>query len=118
MITLTFFVLLTHFLLFLSFGEACSNVENSTMALCRYAENGDFVPDPCDCSKYFVCEYQVSTIQYCPDGLMFDPIALQCDWPANVDCKPQTTTTIPSTTATTPSNPKDCSKKGLVRGAI
>lgn len=49
-----------------------------------------YVRDPNDCSKFYYClrvkdHYVVSKFQ-CPDGLVFDPAILTCNYPAAVQC--------------------------------
>ena len=48
--------------------------------------------DALDCSKFYFCQRLGSNIElvkndfYCPDGLYFNAITCQCDWPANTAC--------------------------------
>ncbi|KAL2743966.1 chitinase-3-like protein 1 isoform X1 [Vespula maculifrons] len=49
-----------------------------------------FIRDPKDCSKFYHCRlvdghYLVSKFQ-CPDGLVFDPAILNCNYPDKVQC--------------------------------
>lgn len=49
-----------------------------------------YVRDPNDCSKFYYClrvkdHYVVSKFQ-CPDGLLFDPVILTCNYPGAVQC--------------------------------
>ena len=43
--------------------------------------------DPSDCTSYYQCANGIQfPNQYCPDGLLFNPDYLVCDWPENVSC--------------------------------
>lgn len=38
------------------------------------------------CSMFYKCTYGVPVEIACPQGLVYNPETLQCDWPENVDC--------------------------------
>ncbi|CAJ0586039.1 unnamed protein product, partial [Mesorhabditis spiculigera] len=42
--------------------------------------------DPADCSSYYWCLSNVPFHYTCPQGLLFNQMNNQCDWPANVNC--------------------------------
>lgn len=44
-------------------------------------------PHETDCAKYYQCDHgHRFDDQSCPDGLLFNPELLVCDWPENVEC--------------------------------
>jgi len=68
---------------------ASSTLEStSTATLCQ---TGGIFAHPDTCSKFISCQYigtahAKEIVHECPDGLLFNPTALSCDWPYNVDC--------------------------------
>lgn len=42
--------------------------------------------DPNDCSKFYLCSGENKFGFTCPNGLLFDPNASNCNWPDQVDC--------------------------------
>merc|ERR1711962_1466142 len=53
-------------------------------------------PDPDDCSRFFECSGGRGYQFHCPDGLLFNAAVFYCDWPRNVDCDQETTTSRPA----------------------
>jgi len=53
-----------------------------------------YYPHPTDCAKYFDCQSPYQAVKTCMYGLMYNAKLNACDWPANVICNVQTTTTI------------------------
>lgn len=53
--------------------------------------------DLADCSKYYLCTLNADGSSWhkvhvaCPKALLFNPLKLVCDWPANVKCANETT---------------------------
>lgn len=45
--------------------------------------NGHF-PDPDDCRKFIHCDNYTPHEGKCGKGTVFDPVAMICNWPANV----------------------------------
>merc|ERR1711953_58592 len=44
-------------------------------------------PHESDCTKFYQCSHGNRwPDQSCPEGLLFNPDLLVCDWPENVDC--------------------------------
>lgn len=58
---------------------------NYSSATCT-GEKGNYYPDPEDCSKFYECFDGVPLHWECPNGLLFNPELLVCDWSDNVDC--------------------------------
>lgn len=53
-------------------------------------EDGEFVtllPDDEDYTVFYKCDWGVSVMQVCPDGLQFNVVLDVCDWPEN--CPPR-----------------------------
>lgn len=44
------------------------------------------VPDPEDCTKFYICNNGQKNSFVCPPELLFNPVYEVCDWPANVNC--------------------------------
>merc|ERR1712107_640244 len=52
-------------------------------------ENNGKFPDPEQCDLFYICRNGVATIEYCPEGLLFDITRVnheKCVLPHNVDC--------------------------------
>lgn len=76
-------------------------------------QSGSFKGHPENCENYLVCARDQWVIQYCPSGLFWNNEHRHCDWPQNVKCNEQkststsskpvtsTTTRKPSTSTTT-----------------
>ncbi|XP_031786450.1 uncharacterized protein LOC100680479 [Nasonia vitripennis] len=66
------------------------------------------LPNPYDCSTYYSCIKGVPNLTSCPNGLHFNPVELECDFPEDAGCEvfptttPEPTTTTPKPTTTTP----------------
>lgn len=43
------------------------------------------LPNPDDCSSFFMCSNGVPILQKCPEGLFFNPYLNVCDFPQNVN---------------------------------
>ncbi|XP_023242388.1 LOW QUALITY PROTEIN: uncharacterized protein LOC111640596 [Centruroides sculpturatus] len=52
-----------------------------------------FTPDPNDCQKYFLCLDEKLYHHECGEGLHFNKVIENCDYPENVNCSITTTTT-------------------------
>ncbi|XP_052873517.1 peritrophin-44-like [Anopheles cruzii] len=69
------------------------------------------LPNPIDCSQYFICLGGVAEPRQCAPTLLFDPIAQRCDVAENVECVEGS---IPSPTTCPPTglhligNPANC----------
>merc|ERR1712020_515387 len=65
------------------------------------------VPNPEDCSTFYLCDFNDYTLEYCPDENLFDDILLVCNYDYAVDCgdRPRpdhsTTSTMSTITPTT-----------------
>jgi hypothetical protein len=51
------------------------------------AFEGDFIPNTCDCTKYFRCLADGVIELECPEGFLFDPNAKVCVFPGPADCQ-------------------------------
>ncbi|XP_055599883.1 probable chitinase 10 [Uranotaenia lowii] len=69
--------------------------------VCLAMPNGQKLPVTENCSAYIVCEYNTQSLRYCPEGLLFDPQYLVCNWAMMVKCgeTPTVPPTLPTTTA-------------------
>lgn len=59
------------------------------LMLCNETDGLVLFPNPYDCSSYVVCDpnsWGFGFLQYCPDGLEFNPELSVCDYPENFDC--------------------------------
>lgn len=63
--------------------------------------NPIFLPDHNDCSKYFLCFNGTKLARSCSDNLLWDVEHDRCDFPQNVNCELQRTTTSSPITTTT-----------------
>lgn len=54
---------------------------------CAEKPDGTFLPDPADCSRFYVCDAGFAWSQQCAPPLFFDPSIRNCNWPNMVDCK-------------------------------
>ena len=63
------------------------NIETSPVQ-CHYSEDGYAVilPNPEDCSTFFICVGLTPVEKQCKPGLLFNPELLVCDFPQNVTC--------------------------------
>lgn len=43
-------------------------------------------PDPEDCGAFYSCLENEPTHKLCPDGLHFNPVTKDCDWPGDAGC--------------------------------
>jgi len=50
------------------------------------SQNGELLPNPDDCRKYFKCAQGSPTDQACPGTLIFDPVLKICNWPTSSQC--------------------------------
>lgn len=64
--------------LLLHLGQASAAVECNS--------DGELLPNPENCRKYFKCAQGEPSDQSCPGSLNFDPILKICNWPDNVVC--------------------------------
>ena len=44
------------------------------------------IPHHTNCSRYFECIKGIRHLRFCPDGLLFDSITLQCTYPELAVC--------------------------------
>jgi len=49
-------------------------------------ENGELLPDPTNCRKYFKCAQGQPSAQNCPGTLVFDVVLKICNWPQSTTC--------------------------------
>ncbi|CAL8107480.1 unnamed protein product [Orchesella dallaii] len=71
------------------------------------ADGIDKIPHPSLCDTYFICVDGVPYEEHCADGLQFNPIIKECDFPENVNC------TSPGIPTTTPIPVPDCPAEGV-----
>ena len=53
---------------------------------CSNKPDGTFLPDPADCSRFFICDAGRPWMKQCPTPLYFDPMINVCNWPELVNC--------------------------------
>ena len=72
-----------------------SSVRSSNVQ-CHYSEDGYAVilPNPEDCSTFFICVGLTPVEKHCRPGLLFNPELSVCDFPQNVVCATNEITTI------------------------
>ena len=46
-----------------------------------------FLPNPGDCSTFFLCSNGVPILMHCQDGLHFNAELDVCDWPQDAGCE-------------------------------
>ncbi|XP_003702702.1 peritrophin-1-like [Megachile rotundata] len=46
-----------------------------------------YLPNPCNCSSYYVCSLTGKIVMPCPKGLHFNQEKKVCDWPKRAKCK-------------------------------
>ena len=68
---------------------------------CTGAAEGTYIPDPTDCSKFYVCSHGEAVADQCHPPLLFDASINVCNWPNMVECEATTTTTTTTEEATT-----------------
>ncbi|XP_053989689.1 peritrophin-1-like, partial [Hylaeus volcanicus] len=67
-------------------------------------ENEEFVtliPNPLDCTTFYICDKGVAYLRKCSPGLHFNPVEKVCDWPEHANCEQNPPTESPETTAAT-----------------
>ena len=64
------------------------STESSSEVQCHYSEDGYAVilPNPEDCSTFFICVGLTPVEKHCRPGLLFNPELSVCDYPQNVTC--------------------------------
>jgi hypothetical protein len=55
-------------------------------SICSPQNEGLFVPNPDDCTKYYECSNGETIPFRCPDGLFFCPQSNTCDWLCDKEC--------------------------------
>lgn len=101
-----------YFILFSFYVEAADEYTRAKNGLggrvwelvdCNSSRNNtwEFHPHPYDCNLYVTCMNNVGIVQKCPEEFYFNPEKIICDFPDNVDCETQTTTTESTTTQVT-----------------
>uniref|UniRef100_A0A336LTC5 CSON015617 protein n=1 Tax=Culicoides sonorensis TaxID=179676 RepID=A0A336LTC5_CULSO len=61
----------------------------SADGICNGMPDGTLMPNPYNCSDFYICNGGVGTILNCPEGLHFNPQTLTCEYPEDVQCEPQ-----------------------------
>uniref|UniRef100_A0A336KE59 CSON009202 protein n=1 Tax=Culicoides sonorensis TaxID=179676 RepID=A0A336KE59_CULSO len=61
----------------------------SADGICNGMPDGTLMPNPFNCSDFYICNGGVGTILNCPEGLHFNPQTLTCEYPEDVQCEPQ-----------------------------
>lgn len=75
--------------------------------LCQGIPAGEFVPNPADCTRFYLCgENGEAIAAQCPHNMIFNAATRLCDVANNVECRQLTTTQMttaaPTTTAQLP----------------
>jgi len=65
--------------LFLFASESLANI-------CAGRWNGDQIPNPTDCSSFYVCSYGEPKMFKCLNNLLYDPTKRVCNWAYLVNC--------------------------------
>lgn len=60
----------------------------SNTQLCTNVPDGTMKVNPYNCNSYLTCLGGLAFEQFCQDGLFFDQVKRQCDYPENVNCSP------------------------------
>ncbi|KAH9641719.1 hypothetical protein HF086_006233, partial [Spodoptera exigua] len=63
----------------------CAAAAAQASSSCSPDSVGDLIPHR-NCDQFYMCFFGSQTELHCADGLLFNPEAKVCDWPANVDC--------------------------------
>ncbi|XP_065094775.1 peritrophin-1-like [Ochlerotatus camptorhynchus] len=75
--------------------------QNPQEDICKGLPDGQFVGDPSDCSRFYMCDNGFGTGANCPAGMLFDTLQNRCNFEHDVDCgvatEPEETTTVPTT---------------------
>jgi len=63
-------------------------ITSTTDASIKSCPPGGFgsIPNYTNCSRYFECIADVMYLRFCPDGLLFDSVTLQCTSPELAVC--------------------------------
>ena len=72
-------------------GENCVTPTMGEVVDCDHdidcsSKPSGWYPDPYSCVKYWNCQGSRATHYICPDGLMYEPSKVQCDYPDRVEC--------------------------------
>lgn len=66
------------------------------------SEHVQFIAHATDCNKYYQCNNGYPLKQSCPEGLYWNDIQKNCDWPRNVNCQTSAAPADPNRPNTTP----------------
>lgn len=72
-------------------------------------EGTHFFPHETDCSKYYECSEGEKFLFVCGDGLHFNPVINNCDYPEHAGCDPNSIKCAEDAPQFSP-HPTDCSK--------
>ncbi|CAD7080538.1 unnamed protein product [Hermetia illucens] len=64
--------------------------------ICDAHNHGDKIPNPVDCSSFYVCDRGIPELVQCSDGLLFDIKLKVCNWPERTTCVTGSIPTRPS----------------------
>ncbi|XP_037049536.1 probable chitinase 10 isoform X2 [Bradysia coprophila] len=64
----------------------CDSPDNANCKNEDECVNDDLLPHAESCELFYKCSEGTLQVLSCPDGLHFNPIAKQCDWPAEAKC--------------------------------
>lgn len=84
-------------------------------------QNGAYKSHPENCENYLVCVRDQWVVQYCPSGLNWNNEHRHCDWPQNVRCNEQKSTTnkpVTFTTSTSTRRPTTTTRKQTRRTSM
>lgn len=74
-------------------SAAAGEIPQNTTAPCPIEYEGKFVPSSLACEDYLICYLGFWFEVSCPDGFWFQPKDGSCDYPSNVECFIQQSTT-------------------------
>ncbi|GIY89816.1 uncharacterized protein CDAR_522601 [Caerostris darwini] len=74
----------TAVLLLSAFLKIVSSDDNIVGEPCQ--DKYGIIPNPDDCSNFFVCKNGIYDFVHCTDGLLFNKLKSTCDYKASVDC--------------------------------
>ena len=89
--TLRHFVAVLYVLVFATLVLSRDIIGNEILPVCPRQDNPNgnatILPDPQNCTTFFICSNGQAYQFVCPSQLKFNNDLKVCDWPENVDCE-------------------------------